>query len=248
MARLYVPLDVNCQDDPAIVRAGPDAEHLFLRGLQLAKRLGTDGHLDLGHVYRLALDLTIVRIGDATPTDLADRLVSEGLWERNGTGYQIVRWLAHNRPQAEIDAAREAETERKRRWRDGPATQDRPVADPGQEEDEPATPESGRTPTSTRRGRDKRESDTESESEPRARSKRGTRIPDEFLLTEEMLAWAKAKCPDIDVALHTQRFVNYWKAASGRNAVKLDWLRTWQNWMLKEQDAIPQWKQTKGRR
>ena len=75
---------------------------------------------------------------------------------------------------------------------------------------------------------------------------RAERIPETFTVTEEMRAWAKSKCPDIDLDLHTQRFVNYWKAAGGRNAVKLDWLRTWQNWLLKEQDSIPQWKRNQG--
>ena len=60
-----------------------------------------------------------------------------------------------------------------------------------------------------------------------------------------MRAWATSKCRDIDLELHTQRFVNYFKAASGRNAAKLDWVRTWQNWLLKEQDAVPQWKRNR---
>ena len=76
---------------------------------------------------------------------------------------------------------------------------------------------------------------------------RAERIPDTFTVTEEMNTWAKSKCPDIDIVLHTQRFVNYWKAAGGRNAVKLDWLRTWQNWLLKEQDSTPTWKRTSGK-
>ena len=76
-------------------------------------------------------------------------------------------------------------------------------------------------------------------------SARATRIPEEFTITPEMRAWATSKCRDIDLELHTQRFVNYFKAASGRNAAKLDWVRTWQNWLLKEQDAVPQWKRNR---
>lgn len=68
---------------------------------------------------------------------------------------------------------------------------------------------------------------------------RGTRIPDQFVIDDEMRAWAEKNCPNIDVSLHTQRFVNHFKASSGRNAVKLDWVRTWQNWLLKEEDRVP---------
>lgn len=67
--------------------------------------------------------------------------------------------------------------------------------------------------------------------------RRATRIPEEFDVTPEMVVWVERECPSVNWRHHSQRFVNYWKAASGRNAVKHDWPRTWQNWMLKEQGA-----------
>jgi len=65
-------------------------------------------------------------------------------------------------------------------------------------------------------------------------SKRGTRIPDDFAntITAEMVAWAKEKCPHVDGRLETEKFVNYWQAKAGRDACKLDWEKTWKNWML----------------
>ncbi|GAA3948142.1 helix-turn-helix domain-containing protein [Microbacterium soli] len=63
--------------------------------------------------------------------------------------------------------------------------------------------------------------------------KRGSRIPEPFMLTAEMRAWAAAEVPGLDVDAHTREFVDYWRAESGAKATKLDWLGTWRNWMRK---------------
>lgn len=63
--------------------------------------------------------------------------------------------------------------------------------------------------------------------------KRATRIPEPFMLTAEMRAWAAAEVPDLDVDMHTREFVDHWRAASGQSASKLDWVATWRNWMRK---------------
>ncbi len=66
------------------------------------------------------------------------------------------------------------------------------------------------------------------------KQKRGTRIPDDFAenITPEMVAWAKERCPHVDGRLETEKFVNYWQARAGRDACKLDWVKTWKNRML----------------
>lgn len=106
MARLYVPLDVNCQDDPAIVRAGPDAELLFYRGLQLAKRLGKNGDLDTAHVARLGADLPAVVAGEVSAVEVAKRLVAEGVWDETETGFRPSAWLAWNPSQEDLEEQR----------------------------------------------------------------------------------------------------------------------------------------------
>lgn len=63
--------------------------------------------------------------------------------------------------------------------------------------------------------------------------KRASRIPDPFVLTAEMRAWAAAEVPGLDVDAHTREFVDYWRSESGAKATKLDWLGTWRNWMRK---------------
>lgn len=63
-------------------------------------------------------------------------------------------------------------------------------------------------------------------------TKRGSRIPEPFLLTSEMRDYGRQKRPDIDLDLETERFVNYWRAAAGRTATKLDWIAAWRTWIL----------------
>jgi hypothetical protein len=65
----------------------------------------------------------------------------------------------------------------------------------------------------------------------------GTRIADDFAVTPVMVAWAREHAPLVDGPRATQMFINHWIAASGRNATKRDWIRTWQNWLLRDQQA-----------
>lgn len=70
---------------------------------------------------------------------------------------------------------------------------------------------------------------------------RGTRIPDDFTVTPEMVAWCRSECPDVNGQRETQKFFNYWQAKTGAGATKLDWNATWRNWMLNAADrASPQ--------
>jgi hypothetical protein len=69
-------------------------------------------------------------------------------------------------------------------------------------------------------------------------AKRGTRIPDDFAVTDDMVAWCRQECPGVDGRRETQKFVNYWMAKSGSGATKLDWPATWKNWMLTAADRI----------
>lgn len=63
-------------------------------------------------------------------------------------------------------------------------------------------------------------------------TKKGTRIPADFTISEAMMEWAEAKAMDLDIELETEKFINYWQSASGQKGVKLDWVATWRNWML----------------
>lgn len=61
-----------------------------------------------------------------------------------------------------------------------------------------------------------------------------TRIPDNFTLTPERREIAEQEGLDPERTFAT--FVDYWRAASGANARKLDWDATWRNWCRREAD------------
>jgi hypothetical protein len=69
--------------------------------------------------------------------------------------------------------------------------------------------------------------------------KRGTRIPDDFAVTPEMVEWARERVPHVDGRLETEKFINHWTAKTGKDATKLDWVATWRNWMLNAAARLP---------
>lgn len=66
-------------------------------------------------------------------------------------------------------------------------------------------------------------------------TKRGTRIPDDFAVTDDMIAWAREHTPHVG-ARETEAFVDYWRSAPGAKGVKVDWEATWRNWMRRAQE------------
>lgn len=68
---------------------------------------------------------------------------------------------------------------------------------------------------------------------------RATRLPEDFEVTPDLVAWAKAECPDVDGRLETDKFRDYWRAKSGQAATKTDWPATWRNWMRRAQESPP---------
>jgi hypothetical protein len=76
--------------------------------------------------------------------------------------------------------------------------------------------------------------------EPRvAALKRATRLPEDFArtgITPELVVWARENTPDVNGSYETAKFVDYWLAKPGKDGTKLDWPRTWKNWMRKAQE------------
>lgn len=60
---------------------------------------------------------------------------------------------------------------------------------------------------------------------------RGTRIPDDFAATPEMVKWARENTPHVNGRRETEAFIDYWRGKAGREATKVDWVATWRNWM-----------------
>lgn len=71
---------------------------------------------------------------------------------------------------------------------------------------------------------------------PAPAQKNGTRLPEEWLPTRELVDWARRECPHVDSRRETERFGDYWHAKPGKDGRKLDWARTWRNWMRTAED------------
>ncbi len=51
-------------------------------------------------------------------------------------------------------------------------------------------------------------------------------------MTDEMATWGREHAPKVNGQRETLKFINYWTAKAGKDASKVDWLKTWQNWIL----------------
>jgi hypothetical protein len=197
---------------------------------------------DQGHLPDdpMGLKLKILPADDVDPNALLEELISNGRIVRRVTSdgrrfLHIQRLPDHQK----VDA----------RWKSrcpfcsAEHTQDAPPSGEPRA-DSPSLPE---TPPShdepppdspkDRKGEDGiGEKKTSSSSMPR---KRGSRIPDDFTVTPEMVAWARERCPHVNGRAETEKFINYWQAKSGKDATKLDWVKTWRNWMLNAAERTP---------
>ncbi len=63
---------------------------------------------------------------------------------------------------------------------------------------------------------------------------KGVRLAKDWVLPKDWGNWALQKgLPREKVISEAEKFRNYWVAKSGRDAAKLDWYATWQNWVIK---------------
>jgi hypothetical protein len=91
----FVPLDMNYLRDPAIRKAGPDAELLYVRSLAHCKAGQTDGKV-------WEYDLPVVAVGLKNTAARVTALVRENLWVKCD-GYWLIRsWAKWNMTQQEI--------------------------------------------------------------------------------------------------------------------------------------------------
>lgn len=63
--------------------------------------------------------------------------------------------------------------------------------------------------------------------------RRGIRLPNDWVLPGEWGRWAiqETGLPRERILMEAATFADYWQALPGAKAVKLDWEKTWRNWM-----------------
>jgi hypothetical protein len=99
----WAKIDDGFTDHPKVVAAGPLASWLFVCGLTYSARLLTDGFIPTGQVRKLA------DVDGAM--ELAERLVTVGLWERCEGGFRIHDYLDYNPSKAQVLHTREVRAE-----------------------------------------------------------------------------------------------------------------------------------------
>lgn len=68
------------------------------------------------------------------------------------------------------------------------------------------------------------------------RSKRGTRLPENWQPSEADFQFAWEILGSQGTVNETERFRDYWHAKAGKDATKLDWSATWRNWVRKAKE------------
>lgn len=69
------------------------------------------------------------------------------------------------------------------------------------------------------------------------RSASGTRLPQDWFLPDTWGQWGLQKYPHFTVEIirdEATKFANHWRSKTGKDATKLDWLATWQNWLMSD--------------
>lgn len=60
---------------------------------------------------------------------------------------------------------------------------------------------------------------------------RGSRIPEDWVLSDKQIAWTREKAPTLNVSEEAEKFRDHWQAKAGKDGVKLDWEATWRTWV-----------------
>lgn len=241
----WVRISDDFYDNRKFNRLTALGDSAWVRGLAYCNRNLTDGFIPT-RTARSLVDTTGL---SASPMDAVAELVAEGLWEEVEGGYQVHDYLDYQLSAEHIRSRAEANRERVRRFTERKKREAEPVDNPADNADAnalanggsngPATPYPNPNPNNAL-------GDVTAAplrpSKPAAKSPaaRATRVPADFAPDADLLAYAARKAPALNAERETEKFVNFWASKSGASAVKLDWRRTWQNWMLNGQERAEQ--------
>ena len=82
----------------------------------------------------------------------------------------------------------------------------------------------------------------------KAKVSRGTRLPDDWTPSDEEVQWAESQPRRVNVSMEAEKFRDYWTSKAGQGATKLNWTRTWQNWIRNAKQEFTNGNNPTGRR
>lgn len=212
--RLFAPFPIEMDEHPKIIGLSDSAFRAIFEATFYSRRMLSDGFLDERVVLR--------RWGQEVADELASNDPNRPSWVRVEGGWQIHDFEKHHPLKAEILQKRaDISAKRSAAGRKG-------LAKRWQADSKPTANDSSET-----------ETETETTTPPKGGvpRKRGTRIPEPFMLTTDMKQWAADEVPTVDIESATRRFVDYWRSESGAKATKIDWTATWRNWLRRDADS-----------
>lgn len=219
--RLFARLDLDYADHPKIGRLSDAAFRAHVEMILYARKYMTDGIIPQRVAKRFA--------GEPLSELLANDTANPSLIDLGDGTYRLHGFSDMNETRAEIEHRSRVNAENGRR---GGLSKSRTASRPAKRaaSDSPSE-DSGENIAET-------ETETETDTPPKGGvpRKRGTRIAEPFVVTSEMREWAAGRVPLVNVNSSTERFVNHWRAKSGKDATKLDWPATWRNWLLRDQE------------
>lgn len=217
--RLYARFTLEYPDHPKIAPLSDAAFRAHVEMVLYSRRLRTDGRI----AKRIAKRWPEVAIAEL----LANDDDHPSLVELDNGDYLLHDFLEQQETNADIERKRQVNAANGRRG--GLARAKRMSSEsPGESPSDSVSEIQADTDT-----------DTDTPTYVGVPRKRGTRIPDAFVVTREMRAWAAEKTPLVNVDRSSEKFVNYWRAKT-RDATKLDWVRTWHNWLISDQEKAEQ--------
>jgi hypothetical protein len=227
--RLYARFDIGMDEHAKIMLLSDAAFRALFESTLYSRRQLTDGFLDERIVMK--------KWGADIASELSSNDPERPSWRRVEGGWAIHDFAEHQTTNADIELKREA-------GRKGGLAK---AKQPASTTEAPAKhPLSTTSSTSLAKTETDTDTKTEEAKASSSRTKRGTRIPDDFAVTPEMVAWARENAPTIDGQRETTKFINYYQALAGAKGVKLDWVATWRNWMLNAAERAPKGKPTTG--
>jgi hypothetical protein len=244
----WFKVDDGFHDHPKTEELPDSAVALWTRAGSWCARHLTDGFVPERRARRLC----------DNPDEGIAALLAANLWIKVDGGYQFHDWGSYQPTRVEKEAERKAGADRQARWRERHRAE-RETAGERRDKRGPNAADNGHhdavsnavTDTSGDGTRntypDPTRPDPVVPSElpelqapqaappPRTKGRRGTRLPENWSRSDEgrrAIAWAHENYPDVDLTEEGMKFTNYWLAKAGRDAVKVDWPRTFQNWII----------------
>ena len=245
-SRVFFKVDVGYFRNPKVLpllEENHDAVLIHLAAIAYAREHLTDGIVP---IRRVMADVMTTPCGSHCGTQCEPQcprilLVQNGLIEDvDARTIRVHDYAEHNQTAADVEKSRAAgQKGAAARW--SKRTDANRIAVGTATRSTERSADGNANPNAEERRGEEREGRAQDDAPtPAPKGKRGTRIPTDFNVTDDMRAWAAANgYGHLDLDRITAAFIDWWSAKAGPDGVKLDWVATWRNWIRKERPASP---------